>query len=400
MRHFNEGQTVKAAFPPIADRAAAAAAVARTYAAAVDTDARLPSEALAAIKEERLLGVMVPVALGGEGASLGDVADICFALGQACSSTAMIFAMHQIKAACLIRHHGQVVWQTGFLSRLAAEQLLLASSTTEGKAGGALRSSEAPVQTTASGIRLLRDASVISYGEHADAIVTTARRDADAAPTDQVLVVLTKDGYRLTRTGGWDTLGMRGTCSNGFTLEAEGDAAQVLPVPYGDIHARTMGPVAHILWSSVWAGIAAEAAERARLFVRKASRGGVAPPPGAPHLTRTKASLDALCNLISASLARFDALADQPEALASLDYQTSVSLLKVQASELAVATVASALQTSGLSGYRNDGEVSMGRLLRDVLSSPLMINNDRILADLGPTALLTQMSAPRFGAQS
>ena len=29
----------------------------------------------------------------------------------------------------------------------------------------------------------------------------------------------------------WDTLGMRGTCSSGFTLKASGEASQILPDP-------------------------------------------------------------------------------------------------------------------------------------------------------------------------
>jgi len=38
------------------------------------------------------------------------------------------------------------------------------------------------------------------------------------------------------------------------------------------------------------------------------------------------------------------------------------------------------MQACGLSGYRNEGEFSICRSLRDVLSSSIMINNDRILA--------------------
>jgi acyl-CoA dehydrogenase len=48
------------------------------------------------------------------------------------------------------------------------------------------------------------------------------------------------------------------------------------------------------------------------------------------------------------------------------------------------------MQATGLSGYRNDSEFSVGRHLRDILSSPLMINNERILANLGSAALLTR----------
>ena len=40
-------------------------------------------------------------------------------------------------------------------------------------------------------------------------------------------------------------------------LTGIGRAEQILPEPYGDIHARTQHPVAHILWASLWTGLAA-----------------------------------------------------------------------------------------------------------------------------------------------
>ena len=45
-----------------------------------------------------------------------------------------------------------------------------------------------------------------------------------------------------------------------------------------------------------------------------------------------------------------------------------------------------------LSGYRNDSEFSIGRHLRDILSSPIMINNDRILANVGDGVLARRRS--------
>ena len=80
--------------------------------------------------------------------------------------------------------------------------------------------------------------------------------------------------------------------------------------------------------------------------------------------------------------------------LKSIDFQTGMNMLKVNASELAVATVMSAMQACGLSGYRNDGEFSIGRHLRDILSSPIMISNDRILANIATASLLTGAPDP------
>jgi acyl-CoA dehydrogenase len=383
-----------AAGADLASRAERVAAVAAENALAVDNESRFPAEAIAAARAERLLGAAVPQELGGDGASISDIVDVCYVLGRACASTAIIYAMHQVNVACLTRHGRGSPWHQLLLRRLVGEQMLLASSTTEGERGGDVRNSKAPIVRRDGRIALKREATVISYGEAADGIVTVARRSAEAGSSDQVLVVFLKGDYTLEQRAGWDAFGMRGTCSAGFTLSASGTSEQILPVRYDEIHARTMMPVAHLLWSGAWAGIAAAAVDRARAFVRKAvQRGDGALPPGAAHLTRANASLQRLRSLVAGALQRFELAADDPIALESIDFQSGMNLCKVNASELAVATVMSAMQTCGLAGYRNDGDFSLGRHLRDVMSSPIMISNDRILADLAMALLLSAAPA-------
>lgn len=371
-------------------RVRAVAVIAANNAIDVDEASRFPAEACAALKEQRLLGVMVSRDLGGEGASIGEVADVCYQLGQACSSTAMIYAMHQIKVACVTRHMRDNAVLANTMRRLCAEQMLLASSTTEGQSGGNVRSSEAPVEHVDGGIQLERKASVISYGAYADGIVTTARRSADAPGSDQVLVAFLKSDYTLTRLQGWNTLGMRGTCSEGYTLKARGQAGQILPDPYEIIHAQTMVPFAHLLWGSVWTGIAASATARAQTFIRQAMRtSGGQLPPGAPQFTQALKTLRTLRGMLATSLRTYERNMNDPKALASVDFQSVITLTKVEASELAVSTVMSAMRACGLSGYRADGDFTLGRHLRDVLSAPIMINNDRILANLATSSLMT-----------
>jgi acyl-CoA dehydrogenase len=374
----------------LAARAEIVANIAARHAASVDAAARFPAEAIAAAREQGLLGLMVPRELGGEGATTAEIADICYRLGRACSSTAMIYAMHQTKVACILRHGRGSPWHERLLHRLCTEELLLASSTTEGQGGGNVRSSQAPVEHAGSVITLERNAAVISYGAQADAVVTTARRSADTSSSDQVLVVFLKEDYTLEPQISWDTLGMRGTCSSGFMLRARGEEAQILPEPYEKIHVETMTPSAHIFWASVWTGIAADAVERARTFIRKASRQANGQlPPGAAQLAKASSTLSQLRSLVSSALTRFDAASRDGKTLASIEFQAMINLTKVDASELAVSTVMTSLRACGLSGYRNDGEFSIGRHLRDVLSSPLMINNDRILANISTSLLLS-----------
>jgi acyl-CoA dehydrogenase len=373
-------------------RARVASEAALLHAPLVDAAARFPSEAFAEIKKQRLLGVMVPQSLGGEGATVAELADVCFILGQGCASTALIFAMHQIKMACVIRHAKGNAAIERILREVATEQLLLASSTTEGQAGGNVRSSEAPVERVGDQVTLERKATVISYAMEADGIVSTARRAPDAAASDQVLVVLLKRDYTLERLQSWDTLGMRGTHSEGFTLRARASAQQVLSDPYEKIHPQTMVPHAHLLWGSVWAGIAATATAKAQAFVRNSLRSsGGQMPPGAAHFTQAASSLRTLRGVLNSALRSYQAVMMDEKALGSLEFQTMITLTKVQASELAAATVLAALRACGLSGYRNDSEFSVGRHLRDILSAPLMINNDRILANLAMTSVMTSL---------
>src|SRR5271165_7056851 len=373
-------------------RARAAADVAKANAAAVDAEARFPGEAFAEIRKHRLLGIQVPAALGGEGANIAEIADVCYILGQACSSTGLIYAMHQIKMACIVRHSKGSGALDRILGRIAAEQLLMASSTTEGQAGGNVRASEAAVEHDGGHVTLERKATVISYAVDADGIVTTARRSADAAGSDQVLLVLLKSDYTLERLNVWDSLGMRGTSSEGFTLRVKAPADQVMAEPYERIHAQTMVPYAHLLWGSVWTGIAAAATSKAQTFIRHAMRNSNGqPPPAAAHFTQAASTLRTLRGVLASALRGYEAVCADDKAMASLEFQSMITMTKVQVSELAVTTVLSAMRACGLSGYRNDTEFSIGRHLRDVLSAPIMINNDRILANLATTTLMTPL---------
>jgi acyl-CoA dehydrogenase len=379
-------------------RARAAADVARANAAEVDAEARFPSEAFAEIRKQRLLGIQVPQSLDGEGATIGEIADVCYFLGQACSSAALIYAMHQIKIACIVRHFKNNAAHERILRRIVAEQLLMASSTTEGQAGGNVRSSEAAVEHDGAQVTLERKATVISYAVEADGIVTTARRAADAPGNDQVLLVLLKSDYTLERLQSWDTLGMRGTRSEGFTLRARAAAGQILPEPYERIHAQTMVPFAHLLWGSVWAGIAAAAAAKAQAFVRHVVRqSNGQTPPGAAHFTQAVSSLRTLRGVLATSLRSYESIMSDEKAISALEFQAMITLTKVQVSELAVTTVLTSLRACGLAGYRNDTEFTIGRLLRDVLSAPIMISNDRILTNLATTSLMTPLPASISG---
>ncbi len=345
----------------------------------VDRSARFPTEALEALRSESLLSVLIPTELGGLGCTVGDVAGIVFELGKHCASTAMVYAMHQIQVASLVRH-GRTVFFRDYLTDVVGRQLLLASATTEIGVGGDVRSSVCTVERDdTGGIRLEKMAPVISYGAYADGILATARRSPESPPNDQVLVLCRAPGLTLEPISGWDTLGFRGTCSLGYRLVAQGEPDLILDDPYGDISSQTMLPVSHILWSSVWLGLATAATEKARHFVRAEARKkpGVT-PPSALRLAELIVQLQRMEELVRGTARRYDQMSDDADALAGMGFAVAMNSLKVSTSTLVVDIVNRAMAICGMAGYREDSPHSLGRILRDAHGAAVMVNNDRI----------------------
>ncbi|WP_428841132.1 acyl-CoA dehydrogenase family protein [Bradyrhizobium pachyrhizi] len=383
-----------------AERMRRVAKVAAQQVDAVDREGRFPADTIEALKRERLLGVAIPVEHGGEELGTMEIAELIVQLAQACGSSAMIYAMHQIKTSSFVSHGGASDWHLAYMRRIAAEQLLMASATTEAGIGGNLRNSICAVEVADGRFSLTKEATVISYGRHADAILATARRAPDAASSDQVMVVIPADLNRtLERTSVWDTLGMRGTCSDGFHLLAHGDAAQIFPKPFSEIAAQSMLASSHIFWAATWFGIATDAFNRAQAFVKAAARkqadGNL--PPGALRLAEAAALLQEMKGHLTAAIDRFDAAKGNDDALSSIGFTAEINALKVAASEKAGAIVRLAMLVNGIVGYKNGTPFSVGRHLRDVSSAPLMISNDRILSNTATLLLMSRFDTSLRG---
>ena len=344
--------------------------VGAAHAADVDRQARFPAESIDALRQTGLLAAVVPTDLGGPGLGIVALAEVADILAQGCASTAMVWAMHQIQLACIVGHGLGSPYMTGFVRRAATEQLLIASVTSEVGIGGDIRTSLAAVEDDESGCkRLGKHGSTISYGAHADAFLVTARRSVDVTGSDQVLVLAQREDVVLEQTGGWDTLGMRGTCSPPFRIAARLDARQILSTPFGEICAQTMMPYSHILWSACWLGIATDAVRRARLFVR-----------GRAAVDRRLADAASMLHQMRASVSQgartYESAGDVGES--NLGLAIEMNNLKLSASELVTRIVSLSLAICGIAGYVNDGPYSLGRHLRDSYSAASMIGNERL----------------------
>ncbi|WPO41675.1 acyl-CoA dehydrogenase family protein [Tardiphaga sp. 42S5] len=359
--------------------------VASPNAALADLTATFPAQTFEALRRNEMLGLMVPRSLGGQELELRKIANLCAILAGACGASGMIYAMHQIKLSSLVAHGMQTEYHRALMRDVAVKQLLIASSTTEAGIGGDLRISNCAIETTGDRVSLTKQASVLSYAAEADIIMATARRGPASIGSDQVLIALRRGDYQLQRTAEWNTLGMRATCSEGFLLTATAGVDQIFPKPFHEIAVQSMLATAHVLWASVWFGIATDALSRAHASVRATARrvpsDFAGPLPGAARLTEATAKLQTFKSTLVAHINRFETAKRNEDDLSSINLAIEMNNLKVMASTMAVDIVREALMVTGIAGYRNDGPFSVGRHLRDVLSAPLMVANDRILAN-------------------
>jgi len=192
---------------------------------------------------------------------------------------------------------------------------------------------------------------------------------------------------------------MRGTCSSAFQLSASVSVEQIVPAAFSVINDESLIPVSHLLWSAAWTGIAAEALTRARAFLRvQAQRQIGVAQPGAVRLVHATAMLDAMRATISKTLHQFDVANPLKQPRSEMEgvvantaelwplgmARTSMlNALKIAISTQCHEVVLEALRICGMSGYKNGGEYSVGRHLRDILSAQIMISNDRIANNTG-----------------
>ncbi len=347
----------------------------------VDRDARFPSEAFDALKAAQLLSTYVPQDFGGDGLNIVQICRICEQLGKYDASAAMIYAMHQIQVACIVDHAQDEAYFADYLRELVDNQYLLASATTEIGVGGDVRSSICAVNVDGDNFELTKKAPVISYALHSDAIMVTCRRSENAPGNDQAVVLVKTEDRELEQIAGWDTLGFRGTCSSGFIVSSRGKAAQIMETPYADVLAKSMHPVSHLTWASLWTGLAASAVEVARKTVREAARKNPdVPPISALRLSEVNELLFSMRSGLYEALDEYQVMLDAGDdrAFENFGFAIKINNVKIRCSEMVVDIVGKALQIVGISGYKNDNAKSLSRHLRDAYGASLMVNNDRI----------------------
>lgn len=363
---------------------------AKPNAVAVDESARFPIEAFSALKDAKILATGIPSKLGGAGLNIQEQARLCQTLSERCASSGMILGMHFIKTNSLVEWSDGSDFFREYLSSMLNRPVLIASMTSEEGIGGDLRHSNAALDVQSSVFKLEKSSPCLSYVKEADDILVTCRRDAAASHADQKLVLIRDQQMQREIKGVWNAMGMRGTCSHACQINAEAPITQILEQSFSDIATQTMIPDAHVIWSHIWLGIATDAFNKAKLATRKHFR---TDDSQVPNSARKLADLHAQLQLLqhSVDLCSSEYLKAKQskdlKTLKGLKFSLSINALKLNASRMAQAICLQSLEVCGFSGFLREGDLSVERNIRDVLSASVMVSNERLI-DVNSARLL------------
>jgi acyl-CoA dehydrogenase len=265
------------------------------------------------------------------------------------------------------------------IDEVVDKQLLIANANSEVGIGGDVMRSNTALEPEGDGWRFDKQALAASYGRDADMILSTARRSPDAADTDQALCLLRTAEFTLEPTSGWDTLGLRGTCSSGLHITGHVTADDLFPAAFSEIANGGGGQLRHILLTGVWTGLAEAAMEEAHKSVRAAARRSIGTTPqSALRLAEIFAEVQvARSTLAEAQRQIEDAI--ESDTLEHIGLIMSLRNVKVVTSTAAMRAATAALQICGINGFRRGPEHRLERVVRDACGALIMVSNDRYL---------------------
>jgi acyl-CoA dehydrogenase len=346
----------------------------------VDLQARFPSESLAALKEYRVLSALIPVEQGGMGATLSDISYVIRVLSQACAATGSVLGMH-VEQIFALQKYGTTEGLRRVLKEVVDDQLLIANANSEVGIGGDVMRSIAALTPDGDGWLFDKQALAASYASSADLILSTSRRNPDATETDQTLVLLRASQCTLEPTSGWDTLGLRGTCSSGMHITGRVTSDQFFPVPFADVANGGGSQLRHVLMTSVWTGLAEAAMNEAHAAVRAAARRDVGTTPlSSVRLAEIMVEVQSARSMLAVALEQVEA-ALASDNIEDIGLVMSLRNVKVVTSTAAINAATGALQICGINGFRRGKDHPLERIVRDACGALIMVSNDRYLQE-------------------
>jgi alkylation response protein AidB-like acyl-CoA dehydrogenase len=185
-----------------------------------DKAGQFSTEAVKALGESGLLGLMLPADVGGSGLGPRTFADVVATLAEADASVAMVYLMHILGAASIsAARPGAVPAVTPVLREIGAGRHLSTLAFSESGSRSHFWAPVSRARPNGNGVYISAKKSWVTSAGHTQSYVVSSLAPDGKGPTDSTLYLVTAGTRGLAVAGPWDGLGLRANASAPITLE-------------------------------------------------------------------------------------------------------------------------------------------------------------------------------------
>ena len=352
----------------------------------VDQYAEWPREGLREIAAAGLMGLHVPIRLGGHGEGLRALSTVTEELARACASTAMCFAMHCVGTKVLSAK-ATYDHEERYLRPIAQGRHITSLALSEAGTGVHFYLPRTQFRADSDGYVLSGQKSFVTNGGNADSYVVSAiPPGGEVDPGTFSCIILDSDASGIQWLDPWEGLGMRGNSSRAMYLNSVGVPRNNLLGSEGDqiwYAFEIVSPYFLVAMTGVYIGIAQAALDAtiAHLRGRKYD-----------HTGRSLESISVLSDQVGQMYMRLQRSRQLLNHAASLGdagdpmAPRNIYAAKLDVAETVVAVTNGAIMVCGGLAYRQNSVLA--RLMRDAQAAHVMSPTSHLLnAWLGRSVL-------------
>jgi len=184
-----------------------------------DTAGRFSTEAIQALGESGLLGLLVPADLGGAGLGPRTFAAVTATLAEADASVAMVYVMHILATASISAARPNAAEaMRPILQDIAAGHHLSTLAFSEAGSRSHFWAPISRAQRNGDGVHISAQKSFVTSAGQVQSYVVSALAPEGAGPTDSTLYLVVAGTRGLSVAGPWDGLGLRANASSPVAL--------------------------------------------------------------------------------------------------------------------------------------------------------------------------------------
>jgi alkylation response protein AidB-like acyl-CoA dehydrogenase len=190
------------------------------YAGQNDKTGRFSTEAVESLGESGLLGLTLPVDVGGSGLGPRTFAVVAATLAEADASVAMVYLMHILGSVTIsAARPGAAKAVTAILREIGAGRHLSTLAFSEAGSRSHFWAPVSRAHRNGLGVLISAKKSWVTSAGHAQSYVVSSLAPEGNGPTDSTLYLLPAETRGLSVVGSWDGLGLRANASAPITLE-------------------------------------------------------------------------------------------------------------------------------------------------------------------------------------